>query len=443
MKNQKRMKNKAFLVLSFFLFIFLLSSFVHAQESNVLLVKIDGTINQSTVENLKEAFNEADNRNSEAIILKLNTPGGGLQETFDIAKMINESAIPVVGYVSPQGSHAWSAGTFILMSTHIAAMSDYTIIGSCQPVEVTATGTRLINDSKTINALTKWIETRAEMYNRNASVASEFVTKNLNLNESKALEYGVIEYVSSSSNELLENIDGVIVVTAAGNVTLNTLNVKQINYFPSIKIVLMEFFSNPILVSILFMLGIFALIFGISSPGFGAEAFGVIAILLSLVGSGFSISVLSIIFIVVGILLFVIEIYLLPGFGVVGIVGIISLLIGSIFLIPSYPNREWLITMDWIQDALIVVVAIVVLLAIFFMFLLYKVLQIIKKKKATNVFIGQRAVTSDKITPENPGYVKFKGEYWKATSDETIEENTKVIIIDRDESTLKVKPKDS
>jgi membrane-bound serine protease (ClpP class) len=322
-------------------------------------------------------------------------------------------------------------------------MSDYTIIGSCQPVEVTATGTRLINDSKTINALTKWIETRAEMYNRNASVASEFVTKNLNLNESKALEYGVIEYVSSSSNELLENIDGVIVVTAAGNVTLNTLNVKQINYLPSIKIVLMEFFSNPILVSILFMLGIFALIFGISSPGFGAEAFGVIAILLSLVGSGFSISVLSIIFIVVGILLFVIEIYLLPGFGVVGIVGIISLLIGSIFLIPSYPNREWLITMDWIQDALIVVIAIVVLLAIFFMFLLYKILQIIKKKKATNVFIGQRAVTSDKITPENPGYVKFKGEYWKATSDETIEENTKVIIIDRDESTLKVKPKDS
>ena len=90
---------------------------------------------------------------------------------------------------------------------------------------------------------------------------------------------------------------------------------------------------------------------------------------MSLVGSGFSISVLSIIFIVLGILLFVIELYVTPGFGLIGIGGIISLLIGSIFLIPSYPNREWLVNMDWIQDALIVVIAVVVLLAIFFLFL--------------------------------------------------------------------------
>ncbi len=440
----KAKKNKIFLILLFLISIFiLLSNIAVAKGQNVLLVEMDGTINQSTVETLKEALDEAENKNSEAVILKINTPGGGLQETFDIAKLINKSKIPVIGYVYPQGSNAWSAGTFILISTHIAAMSDYTIIGSCQPVEVTAGGTKLINDSKTINALTKWIETRAEMYNRNTSIARKFITKNLNINETKALEYGVIEHVSSNIKELLENINGSIVITSDGNITLNTLDAKQINYSPSIKIILMEFFSNPVLVSILFILGIFALIFGISSPGFGAEVFGVIAILLSLVGSGFSISALSIIFIVIGVLLFVIEIYVIPGFGVIGIGGIISLLIGSIFLIPSYPNREWLITMDWIQDALIVVIAIVVVIAIFFMFLLYKILQSIKRKKATNVFIGEKAITSDRITPENPGYVKFKGEYWKAISDEIIEENEKVIIIDREESTLKVKPKDS
>ena len=299
----------------------------------------------------------------------------------------------------------------------------------------------MINDSKTINALTKWIETRANMYNRNASIAKQFITKNRNLDETEALSFGVIEFTSPSIDDLITKIHNTTVITDEGNVTLNTLNAEEIKYSPSIGVVFMEFFSNPILVSLLFMLGVFALIFGISSPGFGAEIFGIIAILLSLIGSGFSISILSIIFIVIGVLLFVIEIYVIPGFGIVGIGGIISLLIGSIFLIPTYPNREWLITMDWIQDALIVVIAVVVLLAIFFLFLLYKIVKVIKRKKATNVFVGEKAITTDKITPESSGYVKFKGEYWKATSNEIIEENTEVIIVNRTDSTLKVKSK--
>ena len=432
--------NKSLIFLSFFAIFFASFSSI-AFASNVITVEVNGTINQSTVEIFKEAIDQADSKNSEAIILLLNTPGGGLSETFEIANLINKSKTPFIGFVFPQGSYAWSAGTFILMSTHIAAMSDSTVIGSCQPVEVTPTGSRLINDSKTINALTKWIETRTEMYNRNSTIAKEFITKNLNLDENEALNNNVIEFVASDIDDLVNQIHNKTVKTDIGNLTLDTKSANQIKYSPSIGVLFLEFFSNPLLVSILFMLGIFALIFGISSPGFGAEVFGVIAILLSLIGSGFSISVLSIIFIVIGIILFIIEIYITPGFGIIGIGGIISLLIGSIFLIPSYPNREWLITMDWIQDALIVVIAVVVLVAIFFLFLLYKVIQVIKRKKATNVFIGEKAIATEKITPDSPGYVKFKGEYWKATSDEIIDENTKVIIINREDSTLKVKSK--
>ncbi len=173
------MKNKKYFLFLFLFAIFFALTSSNALASNVLTVEIKGTINQSTVEIVKEAINRADAEDSEAIILFLNTPGGGLQETFDIANLINKSEIPFIGFVYPQGSYAWSAGTFILMSTHIAAMSDSTVIGSCQPVEVTATGSKLINDSKTINALTKWITNRAEMYDRNESIVGEFVTKNL------------------------------------------------------------------------------------------------------------------------------------------------------------------------------------------------------------------------------------------------------------------------
>ena len=433
------MKLRLSLILLVFLFLFFSFS-TYALSSNVLVVEITDTIDQSTVEIFKESMQQARDENSEAIILLLDTPGGGLDQTFEIADMINKSEIPVVGYVYPGGSAAWSAGTFILMSTHIAAMADHTIIGSCQPVEIGLEGTKYITDSKIINALTKWIETRAEIYNRNQTIAAKFITENLNLNATLAKKYGIIEHVSPSIDQLLQDINGTIVPTSKGLVTLNTKNAKQIRYSPSLKILFMKFFSNPILASLLLMLGIFALIFGISSPGFGAEVFGVIAILLALVGSGFAISTLSIIFIIIGCLLLLIEIFATPGFGVIGIGGIICLLIGSIFLVPSYSTTKWAISMDWINEAIIVLVVAAVLIAAFFAFLLYKVIQIRKKKAVVGTFIGEKAKTIDRITPDTHGYVRFKGEYWQATSDTIIEPNTKVIIIEKDESTLVVKP---
>ena len=437
------MKLKISLVLLAFLFIFSSFSFItDAQSSNVLIVEITDTIVQSSVEILAESMQQAKNQNSQAIILLIDTPGGGLQQTFDIADMIHSSQIPVIGYVYPSGSAAWSAGTFILISTHIAAMADHTIIGSCQPVEVGIEGTKVINDSKIINALVEWIKERANMYGRNETIAENFIRKNLNLNATLACEYGVVEFVSSSIDQLLDDIDDTNVTTSSGNITLHTKDAEKIMYFPSPKIQIMKMISNPILTSLLLMLGIFALIFGISSPGFGAEVFGVIAILLSLIGSGFAISTLSIIFIIIGCLLLIIEIFVTPGFGVIGIGGIICLAIGSIFLVPSYPNREWLISMEYMETAIVISLVLIVLIAIFFVFLLYKVLQIRNKKRAIGIFIGEKARTIDRITPGEPGYVRFKGEYWQARSDTTIEQDTNVVIVNKEESVLIVKPKE-
>lgn len=437
------MKLKLIFILCFFLSIFFsLNLIVVAEGSNVLIVEMKGTIDQSSVEVLTESLVEAENKKSQAIILLLDTPGGGLQQTFDIADLIHGSQIPVIGYVYPSGSEAWSAGTFILVSTHIAAMAEHTIIGSAQPVEVGIEGTKVINDSKIINALVEWIQERAKMYNRNATIVEKFIRENLNLNSTKALEYKVIEFVSPSIDQLLIDIDGTNITASSINITLNTKNAEKIMYSPSFKIQFIKIIANPIITSLLLMLGIFALIFGISSPGFGAEVFGIIAILISLIGTGFSFSILSIIFLIIGFLLIVIEIFVTPGFGVIGIGGIICLVIGSIFLIPSYPNREWLISMEYIETAIMILLVVIILIAIFFVFLLYKILQIRKKKKAIGIFKGENAVTIDRITPEESGYIRYKGEYWKAKSDAIIEKNTKVIIIDKEESTLIVEPKE-
>jgi len=418
---------------------------VSAEESSVLIIEINDTIDQSTVELLKGGLEEAEYQEVEALILLLDTPGGGVQQTFEIAEMIQESPIPVIGYVYPKGSAAWSAGTFILLSTHIASMADHTIIGSCQPVIVTLEGTKTLNDSKTINALVEWIQERTRMYNRNETIAKEFITLNRNVNATRAKELGAVEFVSSSIDSLIENIDGLNITTSNGEITINTKGANQIIYRPSIAVSLMKILSNPVLTSLLLMLGIFALLFGISSPGFGAEVFGVIAILLSLVGSGFAISTLSIIFIIIGCLLLLIEIFATPGFGVIGLGGIISLVIGSIFLVPSYspPTTEWMISMEWINDVIIILIVAAALIAVFFVFLLYKVIEIRGKKKAVGVFIGEKAKTIDKINPEKQGYVRFKGELWQAKSDSAIEPNVHVIIVGKEESTLIVRKKDA
>ena len=434
------MRKTYFLFIFFFFLLLLLSSSTFAQTSSVVLVEITDTIDQSTVEVITDSLKQAEANNAQAVILLLNTPGGGLDQTFEIADIIKQSDIPVIGYVYPSGATAWSAGTFILLSTPLAAMADHTIIGSCQPVETGLEGTRFINDSKIINALVEWLQERAVMYGRNETLAKLFITQNRNVNATVAKNNGVIEVVAPTVDQLLNDIDGRNVTTATGTITLHTKDAEQIQYSPSLKIQILKLISNPILTSLLLMLGIFALLIGISTPGYGAEVFGVIAILLSLIGSGFSISSLSIIFIIIGCLLLAVEIFVTPGFGAVGIGGIICLVIGSIFLIPSYPTRKWLISGEYMTDAITIMLLVIVLFALFFAFLLYKVLQIRKKKSPVGKFAGEKAVAIERITPEKPGFVRYKGEYWQAKSEVVIETNTKVLIIEKDETMLIVKP---
>ena len=427
-------------LLFFFFLLLLFSVSTTAQTSKVLLVDITDTIDQSTVEVMTDSLKQAEADNAQAVILLLNTPGGGLDQTLEIAALIKESDIPIIGYVSPSGATAWSAGTFILLSTPLAAMADHTIIGSCQPIETTLEGTRFINDSKIINALVEWLQERAVMYGRNETLAKLFITENRNVNATVAKTSNVIEITASSVDQLLNDIDGRTVTTASGTVTLHTKDAEQIRYVPSIQIQLLKLISNPILTSLLLMLGIFALLVGISSPGYGAEVFGIVAILLALIGSGFTIPTLSIIFIIMGCLLLAVEIFVLPGFGAVGIGGIICLIIGSIFLIPNYPTRKWLISGEYMTDALIIMLIVIVLFALFFAFLLYKIIQIRKKKPSLGKFIGEQAVAIEQISPSKQGFVRFKGEYWQAKSDTLIETNTKVVIVEKDETTLIVKP---
>lgn len=423
----------------FFIFILFLVFSVSSQAGSepALVSKIEGPITQATVELVKETIQHAESINAQVIIITIDTPGGGLDETRRIIEMIQQSPVSVIGYVYPRGATAWSAGTFILLSTRIAVMENHTVIGSCQPVEMTSTGTRVVNDSKYINALKEWIRSIADSNGRNATIAERFVTENLNLNATEALNYGVIDFVASNIRELLRKVNG----TSVDGKTLLTEDVPIEYHSPSVRFHLLSALSDPTIYSILLVLSIFSIIFGIHTPGHGAEVFGVIILILALLGMGFSLPYTSIIFLIIGFILILIEVFVTPGFGFIGVGGIISILLGAIFLVPSYSNMRWLITPEYQQVLLIIAVVPTILIAVFFVFVLYKVVKIRKKKPALGRFEGEEAETLDEISPSKTGYVKYRGEYWLAKSDERIPARRKVVIEKKEGTVLVVSEK--
>ncbi|OYV10665.1 MAG: membrane-bound serine protease (ClpP class), partial [Methanosaeta sp. ASO1] len=270
--------------LSIFLLFFLALSSVSpsacAAQAVVLAVELQGPITPASDDIVAAALQEAEKGGSSAVMLLLDTPGGGLTETYEILKLMEESEVPVIGYVYPSGAAAWSAGTLILIGSDVAAMAPHCIIGSAQPVHLSPLGqVEPVNDSKTTNAIVALIQEKARSQGRNETAAREFVLSNLNLNAEEAKEYGVIEYIAASPEELLRQING----SRSKNVTLNTSQARLEQFQMPLNLWLLKMLSDPTLAGILMLVGLYALIFGLSSPGIGSEALGVVALALGLI----------------------------------------------------------------------------------------------------------------------------------------------------------------
>ncbi len=219
---------------------------------------------------------------------------------------------------------------------------------------------------------------------------------------------------------------------------LNTANATIEIYEPPLPLAFLTLISNPILSSLLLTIGLYGIIFGISNPGAGAEIFGIIAIVLGLIGTGFDINIAAIFLIIVGIGLLILELQS-PGFGIFGLAGLICLVIGSIFLVPL--GGENIYTPEFRRLLILTIVTPTIVFGIFLVFAIYKVAETRKKKPVIGSIIGDTARTIDPISPESPGFVRYKGEYWQARSEEKIGANEEVEITGKDMEVLLVKRK--
>lgn len=429
------MRRAVYILLIIFLLITITAT--SSSSKSVLVVKVDSMINVATEELISEAINFAAIKNFEAVIILLDTPGGIIDSTFKIVNVIENSQVPVIGYVYPVGGKAWSAGTMILMSCHIAVMSPNSIIGSCQPVSFNPLGgSTPINDTKIINALTAYLVERARMHNRNETAARLFVEKNLNLGAEDALKNGVIEFIASNIDELLEVVNGTQVHTINGRVKLDTGNAQVVNFTPGLRINLLKIICEPTIAYLLLLLGLYALIFGFATPGYGGEAIGAILIILGLIGLGLlSVNILALILIGLGALLLVAEL-VTPGFGVLGSGGVFCIIIGTLLLMSG----PMLVTSEWLTTFYTIGLSIAIVLGGFILFAAYKVLKARRVKPLIGIMVGDIAIAVDDIDSGNYGFVRYHGEYWKARANRDVKKGQKVLIKDKEGPILIVEP---
>jgi len=418
---------------SFFLFFLLLCCIPGACAEQVLVLQIEDSITPASDDILADAIAFAEEGDYQALVITLNTPGGVVDATLDMMEQIANTDVPVIGYVYPEGTKAWSAGTLLLISTDVAAMAPFTVIGSAQPVTMTPSGSEPINDSKIVNALVAMAQENARKYGRNETAAGQFITENLNLNPEKALEYGVIEYIASDLNDLLDQVDGQEVKGRE----LKTSGADMVFYKPSLRLSFLNTISDPILSSLLLLLGVYALILGLSHPGIGGEIFGLISISLGLVGTGFDVNIASIFLILVGVALIIVE-FQSPGFGLFGISGLVCIVAGSILLAPTDFPRNYT-PAEFQQTILLSVVAPTIAIGVFLLFVLYKVAIVRHSKPKFGELLGDIAVAQDSFGPGEFGYVRHKSENWKARSEDSIEKGNKVEILEKDGTVLIVK----
>ena len=404
----------------------LITSCVHADSPAVLVLKVKGIINPVMADYLARGIHEAEKRNAVACVVQLDTPGGLDTAMRDMVQSIVNARIPVIVYVSPSGARAASAGVFITVAAHVAAMAPNTAIGAASPVSLGSEGEQEMSETmreKVMNDAAAYIRSLAGSHGRNVEWAEKAVREAVSASETEALDLKVIDIVSPTLDSLLHDIDGRTVTLLGGSqVVLNTSS-AQVSYM---EMTWIEDFllaiSDPNLAFILLGLAGIGLWVEITNPGLVFPGvFGALSLIFGLFSLGnLPVNIAGILLIALAFILFIVEALVIPGFGAAGIGGIISLIFGALILFkggPMYQIDPW------------VIVIVVICVAAFMAFIVFKLVKTrqLKSQTGSEELVGDTAVAREVLDPE--GRVFCHGELWTAISEEGRIEVGETVII--------------
>ena len=376
----------------------------------VVVIKIDGTINPVSASFIHHSIENAGREKATCLVIQLNTPGGLLESTRAIVSDMLMSPIPVVVYVSPSGAHAGSAGVFITLAAHIAAMAPGTNIGAAHPVNLVGKTDSVMN-IKATNDAAAFIRSIAEKRKRNLKWSEDAVRNSLSITENEAFKNKVIDYIAPNENDLLNQIDGRIVELSAGKVRLHTKGAKIQYVEMSSSEQLLNFISNPDIAYILLMLGMLGIYFELFNTGaILPGVVGVISLILAFYAMNtLPVNYAGLMLIIFSLVLFLLEIKVVSH-GVLAIGGVVSLFLGSVMLFKSSSS------LDMIKISTGIIISVTFLSTAFFLGIIGLGLRAQRLKTVTgiNILLGQTGETLSQLDPK--GQLQVNGEVWTAES---------------------------
>ncbi len=414
--------------------VFLLSI---CSAADVLKVVINDTIQPVSAERIERALDLAAARKDDAVLIELSTPCGLMTSMSEIVQKILASPVPVIIYVAPSGTHAASAGFFILESADVAAMAPGTNIGAAHPVGPLgedikgALGQKVENDAA---ALMRSIVLKRE---RNVDVAESTVRQSKSFTETEALSQRLIDYVAANEQELFKQIASHPIKRFNGQtLTLNLVGKTERVLEPTLKQRIMAWIVNPNVASVLLMIGIMALYAEFNHPGAVVPGtVGVVCILLAV----FALNLLptrfaAVVLILASFVLFALEAKFVTH-GVLAIGGITTLVIGSLLLVDA-PIPE-------MRVKLATALGVSIPLGIITVFLMSVAIRARRNKVVTGIegLIGEIAIAQTELAPA--GKVFVHGEIWDAVASANVPAGQRVFVQKVDGLQLRVGPVES
>lgn len=403
-----------------------------AAAPHVDLISIDGTINPAVDDFIRESIGRAKAGGAKALIIQLDTPGGLLNSTRTIVKEMLGAEVPLMVYVAPSGAGAGSAGVFITMAAHIAAMAPGTNIGAAHPVAGAGQEVKGVMGEKIENFTASFSESIAQKRGRNTEWAIQAVRKSVAITEKEALKKNVIDIVARDVEDLLRQANGRKVDLNGKDVVLSVKDARIIRQEMSLKQRVLNTIADPNIAYILMMAGFLGLYMEFAHPGvFFPGIAGAICLLLAFASlQVLPINYTGLALVLLGVGLLVGEAFF-PNFGVLGIGGIVSLALGSLLLFDTP-------TSDFGVDRSIVFTA-VGTIGSFVLAISYLVFRSQKAAPALGKegLIGQIGEVRGKLAPT--GRIFVHGENWRAEADAPIDVGEKVRVVGYDGMQLKVR----
>lgn len=395
--------------------------------------KYDGIIHPPAQEYIISLINEGEKINAELVILMLDTPGGLDASMREIIKKIMNADIPVCVFVYPPGARAASAGAFITIAAHIAAMAPGTNIGAAHPVTIGEAQKDTVMMKKVLNDAIAYMESIAKKRNRNVKITKEFVEKSVSISAEDAFNKKVIDLMANDIKDLLSKIDGKKIEVAGIEKIMETKDLELKEYKMGLRTKILSVISNPTIAYILLVLGFYGLFFEITHPGaiFPGVA-GAICLILALYAlQTLPVNYAGVLLILLSMILFLLEVKI-QSHGALGLGGVISLVLGSLLLF----SRD----VPYLRISLWAIAGVTVVTAIFFIIVITKVIQVHKRKPVSGKegIIGETGIARSDIDKYG-GTVFIHGEIWQAISEEKIKKGEKIEVIEVEGLKLKVK----